>query len=256
MPNEEMKSVLDAVEADLATERQGNQRSMIIGGIAVLLVGGYLAVLHGQISRFLDPEELALAATGAAVDAAPGVEAQLRTLVVDGAPDIARSMSNAVVDAIPTYRQTLEDELKPVIDEVCAVLATTAVNRMLVAEGGQETAQAEGLDAAADAVITRLDSLLNEAMSEPSQLDGPSPADLIETSIDKLTMVDRGLRRLARGGGDEAERELVMTLLGAIDASQAQRDTVEQDAYRTRARAGQPKPSGADAAKPSKPDGK
>jgi hypothetical protein len=256
MSNDEMKSVLDAVEADLTAERQGNQRSMIIGGIAVLLIGGYLAVLHGQITRFLDPEELALAATGAAVEAAPGVEAQLRVLVVDGAPDIARSMSNAVVDAIPTYRQTLEEELKPVIDEVSVVLATTAVNRMLAAEGGQAAAEAAGLDAAADAVIARLDGVLNEAMDEPSQLDGPSPADLIETSIEKLTMVDRGLRRLARGGGDEAERELVMTLLGAIDASQAQRDTTEQDAYRTRARSGQGETKGADAAKPSKPEGK
>lgn len=235
--SDELQQVHAAVEADLAAERQANQRSMIIGGIAALLVGGYLFFLHGQISRFLEPEELALAATGAAVDAAPDVEAQLRVLVVDGAPDIARSLSNAVVEAIPTYRAALEDELKPVVDEVSTLLATTAVNRMLAAEGDADAARSAGTEEAAEAVVARLDTVLEEAMNEPSQLDGPSPADLIDASVDKLVVVDRGLRTLARGGGDRAERELVLTVLGAIDSAQAEADVAAADQYRTEQRA-------------------
>lgn len=251
--SDELKQVHEALEADLAAERAGNQRSMIIGGIATLLVGGYLFFLHGQISRFLEPEELALAASGAAVDAAPDVEAQLRVLVVDGAPDIARSLSNSVVDAIPTYRAALEDELKPVVDEVSGVLATTAVNRMLSAEGDADAAQRAGTEEAAEAVVARLDTVLEEAMREPSQLDGPSPADLIDQSVDKLVVVDRGLRTLARGGGDRAERELVLTVLGAIDSAQAEADVAAADAYRTKERA---KDQGReDAPEPQKPAG-
>lgn len=252
--SDELKQVHAAVEADLAAERQANQRAMIIGGIAALLVGGYLFFLHGQISRFLEPEELALAATGAAVDAAPDVEAQLRVLVVDGAPDIARSLSNAVVEAIPAYRGALEDELKPVVDEVSTLLATTAVNRMLAAEGDADAARAAGTEEAAEAVVARLDTVLEEAMNEPSQLDGPSPADLIDASVDKLVVVDRGLRTLARGGGDQAERELVLTVLGAIDSAQAEADVVAADQYRTEQRA---KDQGReDAPEPQKPAGK
>ena len=205
--SDEINKVHEAIEADLAAERAANQKSMIIGGVAALLVGGYLAFLHGQISRFLEPEELALAASGAAVDAAPDVEAQLRVLVVDGAPDIARSLSNSVVEAIPTYRATLEDEMKPVVDEVSSVLATTAVTRMLASEGDAAAAQSAGTEEAAEAVVARLDMVLEEAMNEPSEMDGPSPADLIDASVDKLVVVDRGLRRLARGGGDQAERD-------------------------------------------------
>lgn len=233
----ELEQVHKAVEADLIAERQGNQRSMIIGGFAALLIGGYLFVLHGQIARFLEPEELALAATGAAVDAAPDVEAQLRVLLVDGAPDIARSLSNSVVEAVPTYRAALEDELKPVVDEVSSLLATTAVNRMLASDGDAAAAQSAGTEEAAEAVVARLDTVLEEAMQEPSQLDGPSPADLIDASVDKLVVVDRGLRTLARGGGDRAERELVMTVLGAIDSAQAEADVAAADQYRMEERA-------------------
>jgi len=252
--SDEINKVHAAIEADLAAERAANQKSMIIGGIAALVVGGYLAFLHGQISRFLEPEELALAASGAAVDAAPDVEAQLRVLVVDGAPDIARSLSNSVVEAIPTYRATLEDELKPVVDEVSSVLATTAVNRMLESEGDAASAQSAGTEEAAEAVVARLDMVLDEAMSEPGEMDGPSPADLIDASVEKLVVVDRGLQRLARGGGDQAERDLVLTLLGAIDQAHAEADVAAADAYRTEQRAADQGQE--DAPEPQKPEGK
>lgn len=233
----EIDQVHEAIKADLTAEEKGNQRSMIIGGFAALIIGGYLFFLHAQIARFLEPEELALAASGAAVDAAPDVEAQLRVLLIDGAPDIARTLSNSVVDAIPAYRAVLEDELKPVVDEVCTLLATTAVNRMLATEGGADAAQTAGTEEAAEAVMARLDTVLEEAMLEPSQLDGPSPADLIDASVEKLVVVDRGLRTLARGGGDGAERELVLTVLGAIDGSLEEADVVAADALRTKERA-------------------
>ena len=147
--SDEINKVHEAIEADLAAERAANQKSMIIGGVAALLVGGYLAFLHGQISRFLEPEELALAASGAAVDAAPDVEAScacwwsMARRTLRGSLELRRGH--------PDVSGDLEDEMKPVVDEVSSVLATTAVTRMLASEGDAAASPRE--PRAAEAVV-------------------------------------------------------------------------------------------------------
>jgi hypothetical protein len=228
MSNDEQNLLLDTLREDLKKEKAGNQRSMMIGGGIVVLVAGYLAFLHGQVSPFFEPEELALFATGAAIDAAPEVEAQLRDLLVESAPDIARTVSTSVVDAVPTYREVLEAELKPVIDEASMVMAGAAVSTMLRSERPTDMAQQESMEAAANAVVDRLDRVFEQALNERAELDGPTPAELIDQSLDRLVVVDRGLRRLARGGGDAAERDLVLTVLGVIDGVQTDQATAAQ----------------------------
>ena len=249
----DIESIHKALDAELADLKAANQRSAIIGGLACVVVGGYLAVLNSQLSQFFDPDGLALAASGAAVEAAPAVEDRLRTLLVDGAPDIARSLSNSVVEAIPTYRGVAEDELKPVIDEVSSILATTAVDSMLASDAPPALAEQQGAVAAADAVVERIDTMLNEAMNEPTEMNGPTPAQLIEQSVGQLEMVDRGLRRIARGGGDQAERELVLTLIAAIDAAQTEASIAEASAYSTKndKKPQAAKPAAENAAKPA-----
>ncbi len=231
MSTDENDLLVDALREDLNRERAGNQRSTIIGGAVVVLLGGYLAFLHSQVAPFFEPEELALFATGAAIEAAPEVEAQLRDLMVESAPDIARTVSTAVVDAVPTYRQVLEAELKPVMDEASLVMAGAAVSTMLKSERPESAAERESLEAAADAVVERLDRVFEQALHERADVNGPSPAELIDQSVDRLVVVDRGLRRLARGGGDAAERELVLTVLGVIDGVQKDRETAEKADY-------------------------
>lgn len=230
----DIESIHQALDAELADLKAANQRSAIIGGIACVVVGGYLAVLNSQLNQFFEPDGLALAASGAAVEAAPAVEDRLRMLLVDGAPDIARSLSNSVVEAIPAYRAVAEDELKPVMDEVSSILATTAVDSMLESEASPALAEQQGAVAAADAVVERIDTMLNEAMNEPTEMDGPTPAQLIEESVGQLEMVDRGLRRIARGGGEQAERELVMTLIAAIDATQTEASIADASSHGTK----------------------
>jgi hypothetical protein len=244
--------LVDALREDLERERAGNQRSMMIGGGLVVILAGYLAFLHGQVAPFFEPEELALFATGAAIEAAPEVEAQLRDLMVESAPDIARSVSTAVVEAVPTYREVLEAELKPVMDEASMVMAGAAVSTMLKSERAEDVAQRESLEAAADAVVGRLDRVFEEALHERADLNGPTPAELIDQSVDRLVVVDRGLRRLARGGGDAAERELVLTVLGVIDGVQQDQATVEKLDYKANQAAAAKKAEKADSkAKPA-----
>ncbi len=237
MNDSDQELLLESLAEDLAQEQATNKRSMVLGGTAVVLVAGYLAFLHGQVAPFFEPEELALFATGAAIEAAPEVEAQLRDLLVDSAPDIARTVSTAVVDSVPTYRQVLEAELKPVLGEATLVMAGAAVSTMLKSERPEDLAEQESLEAAADALVDRLDRVFEEALHERSDLDGPTPAELIDQTVDRLVVVDRGLRRLARGGGDAAERELVLTVLGVIDGVQTEQETAEKADFAAQQRA-------------------
>ena len=237
MTDEQNKLLLDTLREDLQREQATNQRSTIIGGSMVVLLAGYLTFLHGQVSSFFDPEELALFATGAAMEAAPSVEAQLRHMLVTSAPDIARSVSTKVVDSVPTYRQVLEAELKPVLDESTRVMAGAAVGTMLKSDRPENLAEREGMEAAAEAVVERLDRVFEEALYERAELDGPTPAELIDQTADRLVVVDRGLRRLARGGDEAAERDLVLTVLGVIDGVQETQETVEKTDFAAKERA-------------------
>lgn len=229
MSDEALREVEGLLEAQLRQVEETNKRSMIIGGVVVLLFGGYLFWAHAQLSKLLDPEGLALAATGAALEAMPQASAALRAVVVDGAPDIAAGASTALVDMLPAYRQVLEDEMAPVVDEVTGVLAQTTVQQMVKAAkerkaAGKELTEADkqlALQQASDAVVTRFDTLIEEAMDEPMENDGPTPREAIEASLEQLVTIDRGLRRVVRGQGDPQERELLLVWIDLISQYQA-----------------------------------
>ena len=142
---------------------------------------------------------------------------------------------------MPTYREVLEAELKPVMDEATMVMAGAAVHTMLKSERPEKMAEQESLEAAADTLVERLDRVFEDALHERADIDGPTPAELIDQSVDRLVVVDRGLRRLARGGGDAAERELVLTVLGVIDGVQQEQNAAAQADYTAEQRAANPK---------------
>jgi len=231
-----VKEIEGLLEGQLSSVRKTNQRSTMIGGIALLLIGGYLAWAHSQFSQLLDPEGLAFAATGMTLEAIPEASQALRSVVVDGAPDIAQAASQAVVDMLPAYREIMEEEMRPVIDEVATVLAQTTVQQMVKsAEAGRtgEGAQQAALQAGADAVVDRFDDIIGDALDQPGPDDGPTPREAIDASLEQLQTIDRGLKTMARGGGDPMERELLLTWLGLIGQAAQEADAAAIDAYKS-----------------------
>lgn len=217
-PIQEIEGLL---QAELESVRATNSRSTMIGGTIAGVIGLYLLWAGNQIGQLLDPEGLGLAAAGVAVEAVPQVGDSIRSVVVRGAPDLATSASQAIVDMIPTYRQLAEDELAPVIDEVSVVLASTAVDSIVSAADHEhpEYATQAALQEGADAVVTRLDVVLQEALDSPNDEDGPdgpTPRDAIVASLEQLETIDKGLKRLASGGGDAQERELLVAWLNVV----------------------------------------
>jgi hypothetical protein len=243
----ELSGLISRLEGELAESSGVNATSRKVGTALVVIIGLYLCWVTMQVNRMSDPEELALAAAGAALEATPVLGNHLRSVVVDGAPDIARLASTSVIDMIPAYRQVAEAELTPLIDEVSSVLAQTAVSRMalsLEGDGETPTSEQEALQAAADAALGRLETVLEEAMDEPMEDDGPSPRQTIEASLSQLRVIDRGLRRVARKGGDPQERELILSWLSLI----AQQTDVAEASAREEYRVASQRAAGAEAA--------
>ncbi len=228
-----IQDLLKRLDLDLENERKANKTLDVVAGIFVLIVACYLLWLSVQLGRILQPDAMAEAAAGAALDAAPSVTAHVRGLVVDGAPDLARTASDAAIEMVPAYRAALEDEMKPVIDEVSMVIATTALQKMSDAGPGGEVDESLAMQEAADAVIARLDTVLAEAMDEPIEQDGQTPRELIDGSLENLEMVDRGLKRMASGGGESSERELVMAWLNVLQQYGENVDADAAEVYRT-----------------------
>lgn len=237
MSDNAIREIENLLDAELAAVKETNQRGLMIGGVAIVLVGGYLFWASSQFSKLLDPEGLAFAASGMALDALPDASQSLREVVVDGAPDIAQAASQSIIDMLPTYRQVMEDEMEPVIDEVSGILAVTAVQAMVesVGEENQDYLTKEAMNEGANAVVGRLDALLLESMDERPEDDGPTPRETIEASLGHLHTVDRGLKRIVAGGGDPQERELLMAWMNLMsqwndDANAAALDEVNQKA--------------------------
>ena len=225
-----IQDVLERLELELENEVKGNKSFNIVAGIFVAFIALYLIWLSSALGTLLQPQGLAEAAAGAALDAAPALSDNLRELVVEGAPNLAGAASTAAIDMIPSYRGVLEEELRPVIDEVSAVVAAAALKKMV--ENGGDAEDGLALQEAADAAVARLDSVLNEAMDEPIGVDEPTPRQVIEGSLEQLEVVDRGLKRLARGGGDSAERELVFAWLNVLQQHGEEADKALADDYR------------------------
>jgi len=227
-----IKEIEGLLEAELQSVREANMRGLMVGVGLALLVGVYLAWAASQVNKLLDPEGLALAATGVAVEAVPEAANSLRTLVVDGAPDLARAASQSVVDMIPTYREVMEAELEPIIDEVAGILAQRAVLSMVEAAKSGEINEDMALEDAAAAVTERLDTLFVEAMNEPMEEDGPAPSHAIDAALEQLVTIDKGLARHARGRGDAQERELLLSWIGLLTQIDTEVQTAAQEEYR------------------------
>lgn len=213
--------------AQLEQERASNKKSMMFSGVAVVIVGGYLIWISSVIGTFLDPEGLALAASGFAVDAVPAASQQVRALVVDGAPELARLGSDQIIAQIPVYREALQQEIDPVIDQVSTVLAEAAVEKMATQAGDPNAKYQDeaAMEAAAEAAVVSIDGVLAHAMDE-KDADGTTPRMLITGSLSQLKSIDIELQRLAKKGGDPAERELLMAWLGVL--GQAPELVIEQ----------------------------
>jgi hypothetical protein len=226
-----IQDVVKRLELELENEAKSNKSFNIVGGIFVAFIALYLIWLSASIGTLLQPAGLAEAAAGAALEAAPALTANLRELAVEGAPNLAQAASSAAIEMVPSYRATLEEELRPVIDEVSAVVAGAAIKKMI--ETGGDADESVALQEAADAAVARLDSVLDEAMDEPMGPDEPTPRQVIEQSLTQLETVDRGLKRLARGGGDTAERELVFAWLNVLSQHNEELDKSLAEEYRT-----------------------
>jgi len=230
----EVAEILGLLEAELVAVRTQAVKSkrMVVILAGVVLV--YLGWAGTQVNKLLDPQGLAEAATGLAIDAIPGAGRDLRGLVVDGAPDLARAGTQALMDLIPAYREVLEEELSPVIDEVCAVLAQSVVQSMIKSgtKVKGEMAQQAALQAGADAVITRLDTVMEEAMRQPTEEGGPTPLETIEVSLAKLKRLDAGLKRVAAGKGDPKERELILSWISLLQKFDSEAETAAVQAYK------------------------
>ncbi len=233
MSAEAIKEIEGLLESELQNVREQNMRSLMIGVGLALLVGVYLAWAAAQVSKVLDPEGIAMAATGVAVEAVPEAAGSLRTLVVDGAPDLAQAASQGIVDMIPTYRQVMEDELNPIIDEVTGILAQTAVNAMVEAAKSGEVNEDMAMEEAAAAVMVRMDALFVEGLNEPMEEDGPSPQDAIDAALKQLKTIDRGLAKHARGTGDSQERELLLAWIGLLSQMDMEAQVAAAESHST-----------------------
>jgi hypothetical protein len=234
----ETDEILGMLEAELIQARAQSGKSKRLALLMMVLFGAYLAWAGSQVNKMLDPEGIAQAATGLALEAVPAAGANLRLMVVDGAPDLARSGTQAVLDLVPVYRAVLEDELSPVIDEVTAILAQSVVHSLVKSGDKPKGALATqaALDAGADAVMLRLDTVLERAMDEPADMGGPSPRQTIQISLGKLERIDAGLKRIASGQGDPKERELILSWISMLQQYDSEAETAAIQAYKQGAR--------------------
>ncbi len=233
--SEELKEIEDLLAADLQKETAANQRKIKIGGILVAVVAGYLLWVSSAIGTLLDPEGLAQAASGVAITAVPEAAKDLRVLVIDGAPDLVRMGSDQLVGMIPHYRQVLQAEIDPVLDQVSSVLAEAAMEKMAEQAGNPSAKYADdaAMQAAADAAVATIDDAMNLAMDTEGE-DHLTPRQQIEASLTQLKKIDTELARIANTGGDPAERELLLAWMNVL----TQRSTAETEALAADYKAG------------------
>ncbi len=229
------KSVQVRLEQDLAREDARNRNVIIAGCVVVLIMAFYLLWVGSAVKRVFEPEELALAASGAALQAVPEIAGNLREMLVDGAPDLAKLASNSLLDMLPSYRVVLEEELSPVIDEISAVLAQVAVSNIVEsARTGDDSplVRQMALQESADAAVTRLDALLADALDENLEGMEATQRDTIQAALEHLKVIDHGLKRIVKKTGDPDERELLMGWLNLLAQQDEAMDKAAQEEYR------------------------
>ncbi len=220
MSDEAVKEIEGLLQAEVEKERASNGLAMKIGGGFGLFVAGYLLWVSWAVGTLVDPAGLAQAASGFAIGAVPEAGKQVRALVVDGAPELVRMGSDQILGMLPGYRLALQEEIDPVLEEVCLVLANTAVKE-LSEHAGDPAATYSGdqaMQAAADAAVARVDATLSDAMDLPDE-DGVTPRQSIDKSLTQLKKIDAQLKIIAKKGGDPQERELLVAWLGVVAQS-------------------------------------
>lgn len=257
--SDDIKEIEGLLEAELTTVRASNGMTMKVGGGFALFVGCYLGWMTLNVSTLLDPHGLGLAASGFAIDSVPTASAEVRRLVIDGAPDLVRMGSDEILAMVPLYRAQLEEEIGPVIDEVCVVLANAAVSS-LATKGGAPAAtdtSSEALQAGADAAVARVDAIMQDAMDLPDEdADGITPRQRIGSSLKGLKKIDAQLKIMNKQGGDPRERELLVAWLGLVSSHVEESEVALQEDYKAAAKeeeANAPTPAPAAPAAPEAP---
>lgn len=248
MSAEAVKEIEGLLEAEVAKERASNDLTMKVGGGFALFVAAYLGWMTWNVSTLLDPEGLALAASGFAIGAVPDAGKEVHKLVVEGAPDLVRLGSNEIIGMVPGYRLQLQAEIDPVLDEVCVVLANAAVKKLAEA-GGDPNAKydsSDALQAGADAAVGRVNSILDDAMDLPDD-EGVTARQRIEQSLKSLKKIDAQLKIMNRKGGDPQERELLVAWLGIVAQHTEAAEVALVEDYKASARAQQAAEPKADA---------
>lgn len=222
------QSLNERLNEELTQLQNTNKKSQMLYGILVVILGGYLGWAYSQLSILLNPEGMAEAATGMAIDQIPLVSQSLQDSIKESAPDLARTASDNIAEVIPMYRLRLESETKPVIDEVTGILADVAVRKLVAASdaGNSPFAKSEAINSASVAVVNELDTVLNDAMDTPSE-EGVTPRQSIESSLSQLRSIDNKLNELHNGGGDPKERELLLTWINVLTQAQADSDAIQ-----------------------------
>jgi len=204
---------------ELEREKKTTRISYIISAVLVVIVVLYTSWLGSQIKLLLDPEGLALTASGLVIEATPDVGAELEATLVDGAPEIAQSVSQSIIDAIPTFRMYVEEQLGPVIDETAKEMAIAAVNQLSAKVAAHEVIEGQETAELANAIVTEFEAGLELALDEADE-NGETPRERIEASLDSMEKIDRELKILARGRGlsdsQQKERDLLMGWLQLI----------------------------------------
>ena len=191
---------------------------MYIGGGLLGIILLYLIWASSQINVLLDPEGMAEAATGLAIENIPQISQNLSTTIKEAAPRVAQQTSSEILELVPMYRSNLEGEIMPIIDEVSAILAEVSVQSALQSIDKTQSLSSmkqEAAEAAAAAVMVQLDAVLIEALEQKGD-DGVTPQDSINTSLSELKRLDVELRKLQTGKGDPQERELLITWINIL----------------------------------------
>ena len=204
---------------ELEKERKSTKISFIVAAVLVIVVVLYTSWLGSRINLILDPEGLALTASGLVIEAMPGISEELEATLVDGAPDIARSVSQGIIDAIPTFRLYIEEQLGPVIDTTAEEMATAAVAKLAEKVEAHEVVDGQETAEMANAIVTEFEAGLEFALDDPDE-NGETPRERIEASLASLEKIDRELKILARGkrltDSQVKERDLLMAWLQLI----------------------------------------
>ena len=213
-----MSTTKERLEAELITLQTENKRGLYIGGGLVAFVAIYLIWAASQINILLDPEGMAEAATGVALENLPEVSQNLSESIKEAAPTVAQQTSAEIIEIVPIYRLQLEGEMKPIIDEVTGILADASIQSAIASiDKAQDShlLRQKATSAATDAVISELDGVLIEVLNQKGE-DGVTPQESIDIALKELKTIDSEIKKMRRGGGDPQERELLLTWLNII----------------------------------------